>query len=391
MLERVSFFPDDSSQFTTFYDKLKTRAPIVLATVGGSITAGNRIQQSKSYGHVLLEWLNSKFPTTSGSNHTYVNVGVPAHSSLHFHFCLKHVFNQRARALSREYLTVSDVDLWILDTAANDIILDTGPARWSHLEATVRSILLAGGAPTLLFVYFAAGYNGHWSNTESDQQRVATHYGIAAISWTNFILNTGGYEPHQRGHWLVDGRTHPTEEGHALAALMLKYVLMRALNTTTTTSTHRILSPMKGGYSDDPAPICEHLTASQESLKVLSNRGFTWGGVKGKSSSGLITFTPDAEIVITFDTTEPNTRIFLTLFKSWTCTRTKPSFCPGIARLKLDNTSWTTESCNLNKKISVPGPVDLGVAVGQGKHTVRVISVGKKGGVALGTLYGHRE
>jgi len=108
---------------------------------------------------------------------------------------------------------------------------------------------------------------------------------------------------------------------------------------------------------------------------------------KGILSAG-ITFEPDSIV-----TTYPMTRIFVSLFKSWTCTRFRPSFCPGAANITLDGTVPVVVNCALFKnKISVPGPVDVGVAIEQGVHNVTVEkSFGKKGGVAFSAILGHRS
>eukprot|EP00242_Pyramimonas_sp_CCMP2087_P018117 CAMPEP_0198224596 /NCGR_PEP_ID=MMETSP1445-20131203/97579_1 /TAXON_ID=36898 /ORGANISM="Pyramimonas sp., Strain CCMP2087" /LENGTH=328 /DNA_ID=CAMNT_0043903823 /DNA_START=521 /DNA_END=1504 /DNA_ORIENTATION=+ len=256
-LERATQQPAGDSQFVRLYKKLNARAPIVLATVGGSITAGNRIQKSKSYGNVLLEWFESKFPASIG-RHVYINLGTPSCGSYFFQHCLNQL-------LHRKNVTKSDVDLWIMDTAANDIILSESPAKWLHLEATVRNILSADNCPTLMFIYFAAGYDKKWSNTEVEQQLVANHYGLATTSWLRFMQHTGGYKAKNLGRWLADGRTHPTIEGHALAARILQHLILRELLRVKEPSPYTFPHVMKGGFPDDPAPICQSFQSNQES------------------------------------------------------------------------------------------------------------------------------
>lgn len=62
--------------------KLSRREPIVVAAVGGSITAGAMLSGSPTYMQLFLDWLQRRFPTAAdGGNHTYVNLGYHAHDS----------------------------------------------------------------------------------------------------------------------------------------------------------------------------------------------------------------------------------------------------------------------------------------------------------------------
>jgi len=62
--------------------KLSRREPIVVAAVGGSITAGAMLAGQPTYMELFRDWLQWRFPTAAdGGNHTYVNLGYHAHDS----------------------------------------------------------------------------------------------------------------------------------------------------------------------------------------------------------------------------------------------------------------------------------------------------------------------
>jgi hypothetical protein len=62
--------------------KLKRGEPIVVAAVGGSITAGAMLAGQPTYMQLFRDWLQRRFPTAvDGGDHTYVNLGYHAHDS----------------------------------------------------------------------------------------------------------------------------------------------------------------------------------------------------------------------------------------------------------------------------------------------------------------------
>ena len=63
---------------------------------------------------------------------------------------------------------------------------------------------------------------------------MAQHYAIPAVSFLDWLRNSRALDtPQQRALLLADGLTHPTAEGHRLAAALLRRLFASALNATT--------------------------------------------------------------------------------------------------------------------------------------------------------------
>lgn len=88
-LERGLVYRGNGCRMNSFVKKLEAGKAVVVVTLGGSVTAGGRVENRKrdAYPPLFFDWINRTFPTLSGA-HQFVNGGRGGMPSSTFGMCL---------------------------------------------------------------------------------------------------------------------------------------------------------------------------------------------------------------------------------------------------------------------------------------------------------------
>jgi len=371
----------DSGRLQTLRSKLQQGRGINIGVVGGSISNGNRIDKSKSYGNKLLLWFQINFPN---GVHRLYNLAVGAKDSSYFHYCLDANFKRKYQ----NSLSINKIDLWVIEHAANDVALLHTPAingsvsfRWAHLEAEVRLLRNQPSSPAIIFIYFAHGMDGKFTNTQVTHELVAKHYGIPSISWIDYMRASNGYKPKTLGKYLADGRTHPTIVGHQIAAQLLVHIIQHSF-TKSPVPEVEVVPNMPGGFEYDPHPVCLDFTVPESSWKLLEATGFARSSYNGKRKGVFRQISNGAHLMLRFNTTSSSTLLFLDVAHYWTCLplrgiakndslKNVKDFCPGKGRARIDRGMWVPFDSLHTKKYTLPRGIPIGI-VSKGEHVLAV-------------------
>ena len=377
-LQEATLNLGDSIPVRNVFRKLDDGKGINIGILGGSISNGNRIDKKRTYWRELLRWFQNSWPKAT---HRVFSLATPAKDSSYFHYCVDKVFERRYPNSS-----IETVDLWIIEHAANDVALRDLPngslaLKWAHLEAEIRHLRNMPSSPALLFIYFAHGHDGRFTNAQEIHQRVATHYNIPAISWLNYMRSSGGLQRKRVKKFLADARTHPTVLGHQIAAQLLVHVMQKCLERGLKADLTSEIPLMPGGFLDDHSPLCVNFEKTDTSWELKESVGFLQLDVSGKHTSTLRQVKGSGHVVVEFRTLHPATLIFLHVLHSWYCLPYRGKsiytdegtkvFCPGKGRARIDRGPWTFFNTFTDKKYTVPLGIKLGI-VSSGVHILRV-------------------
>lgn len=217
------------------YAKLVTEKELVIAYIGGSITAGASAENvsKESYRSLTTAWFEQQFPDAAI---TEINLGFgSAGSKLPAYYVKTELVPRRP-------------DLIFLECAINDYI-ERGTVSLSEVEAQYETVIrqLRIADPTCEFVALYTT-NAEVSATDeffeqaAAQDAVAKHYGIPSINIGRQLRMRYGLRESKQNGQLTQGwkrvfvdDVHPNSEGHAFYAACITDVLESVLLNNMTT------------------------------------------------------------------------------------------------------------------------------------------------------------
>jgi lysophospholipase L1-like esterase len=178
--------------------------PIKFGVIGGSISTGHTLQDSKeTYHSLVFDWWNKKFRV----NNTIVNGAVPATSSSYFTYCYdKHIPN--------------DLDIIFIEFSINDGSIyptergNGDPMITKNMELLVRNLLQMPTQPAIIFVSFFSFKVDYYFNGQEAHLSIANYYDIPYISFKNVFFNHLIRFPTQAELLFSSDFHHPNKEGH---------------------------------------------------------------------------------------------------------------------------------------------------------------------------------
>ncbi len=185
------------------WKKAASGEKIVIAALGGSITAGSGANSKEScYASRVYKYLRQEFPQTEIE---LINAGIGATGSA------VGVYRLEADVLSHE------PDLVIVEFAVNDADKHTGFENKEAYESIIRSCLASRCAVISLCLPQGASGNALRDGAQNEQKEIGKHYDIPVISITdmlrqNFIDGTMVWQE------FSNDTVHPNEEGHKIIA-----------------------------------------------------------------------------------------------------------------------------------------------------------------------------
>lgn len=177
--------------------KARRGEPIVIGTIGGSITAGYMASQAQfNYPNRVTQWWRDRFPAASV---TLVNAGIGATCS-----------DLGAHRVKSDLLSANP-DLVIVEFTVNDY---TFPLNQETMEGLVRQILAQPNFPGLIMLFTMLSDG---SNQQSWHVPVGAHYNLPMISYRDAL-----WPEIQAGRlaWtdISPDTVHPNDRGHQYIA-----------------------------------------------------------------------------------------------------------------------------------------------------------------------------
>ena len=200
----------NAERLQAVFAKARRREPIVVAAIGGSITAGGTAtkQAENRYVNQVAAWFQDRFP---GIEVRAVNAGIGATNSYY------------GAARVEPDVLAHDPDVVIVEFAVNDF--DNRDFAESY-EGLIRQILTAQPQAAVMCLFFM---HGKGENAQTWQQMLGHHYGLPMISfrdamWPEFTAGRRAW-----GDFYAD-EVHPNDAGHLAASAFLCRLLATHLD-----------------------------------------------------------------------------------------------------------------------------------------------------------------
>jgi lysophospholipase L1-like esterase len=214
MLASSQLAVGDQARLQRLIEKGLNGTPVTIATIGGSITYGiGASDAAHSYAHLVQDWWNQTFPTSSSS---LVNAGISGTAS-----------DYGSLRAQRDVLSYNP-DLVIVEFAVND----TSSAYSDTYEGLVRELLDAPTQPAVIPLFmmtYQLPIVESNLTAEPWQSVIGANYNLPMVSYFDAIspqLTNGNLTIPELS---ADG-VHPTDLGHAYAAEFLEQNLQIAIN-----------------------------------------------------------------------------------------------------------------------------------------------------------------
>jgi lysophospholipase L1-like esterase len=200
----------DTQRLQAVFAKARRGEPIVVAAIGGSITAGGAAtkQAESRYVDQVAGWFRERFPACTVRA---VNAGVGATNSMY------------GAARVQPDVLAHDPDLVIVEFAVNDF--DNREFAESY-EGILRQILAARPETAVMCLFFM---HGRGENAQTWQQMLGRHYGLPMVSfrdamWPEFSAGRLTWRDYYADE------VHPNDTGHIAAATLLRRLLAEHLD-----------------------------------------------------------------------------------------------------------------------------------------------------------------
>jgi lysophospholipase L1-like esterase len=244
----------DLSRLATVFARAQRGEPITLGVIGGSITAGALATTAQnSYAGRLLDWLRKRFPRC---DIRMINAGVGGTGSMY-----------GALRVGRELLPALP-DFVVVEFAVNDNWTD-GEA----FEGLVRQLLAQPNNPAVLLLFMM------WEKGGNDQQmqaKVGAHYRLPMVSFRDALWPEMAAGRLNWSDYIADN-VHPTDAGHAAAALFVTTMCDNALNAAPD-SPWRIAGPLPPPLYTDAFQHVDWRDAAR--LVPIENQGWRRGFIE---------------------------------------------------------------------------------------------------------------
>ena len=232
--------PQTRRNIGLFFDKLRAGAPVTVAYLGGSITAGAGASypEKSSFRALVTEWLRKNYPK---SEITELNVAInntgASGSSLY------------GALRARRDVVAYKPDLVFVEFAANDTNEDEAGTK-KAIEGLLRQLLIVAQPPEVVMLYATnakRGVRAEWHDA------IAAHYRVPSINLQNRIwamIDEGKVKPAElwpagsrpAGSW-KDSLT-PSDAGHKLYADFIISFLAEQEKLTSTPILRNLPPPM---------------------------------------------------------------------------------------------------------------------------------------------------
>jgi lysophospholipase L1-like esterase len=231
----------NAERLQAVFAKAARGEPIVVAAIGGSITAGGAAtkQAPNHYFEQVATWFREHFPK---STVRAVNAGIGATNS---HY---------GAARVEPHVLAHDPDVVIVEFAVNDF--DTRDFAESY-EGLLRKILATRPETAVICLFFM---HGQGDNAQTWQQMLGRHYGLPMVSfrdamWPEFSAGRLTWKD------FYADVVHPNDAGHVAAAAMLRDLL----------ATH--YAALQSAPQASPAPLPPPLISDRYQRCQLSHAG----------------------------------------------------------------------------------------------------------------------
>lgn len=257
--------------------KARRGEPIVVGTLGGSITAGAAASQTQfNYPNRVAQWWRDHFPSVSV---TLVNAGIGA------------TCTDLGAHRAKSDLLYANPDFVIVEFSVNDY---TFPLNQETMEGVVRQILAQPNAPGLLMLFMMSDNGG---NQQSWHAPVGTHYNLPMVSYRDALwpeIQAG------RLRWtdISPDTVHPNDRGHQYAAEFVGALLDQVLASLPADSGLPSIPAL-------PAPLVSDLfthTAywKAATISAAENKGWSLGPEMAPYGKCLQATVPGSTLVVDF-------------------------------------------------------------------------------------------
>ena len=207
-LQEIMLNEGDHSRIVSVMQRAIKGERMVVAAIGGSITAGANASdfKTRSYSALVYQWWTDKFGNASIE---YVNAGIGATTSIY-----------GVHRAERDLLRY-DPDFTIVEFSVNDNGL--GARCEESYEGLIRKILIHRPKSALLSI---ASVNRKLENVEERHLKICQHYGIPMLSVKRMLAPKIASRQVIWSDW-SDDDVHPNDEGHAVMAGMIVDYLER--------------------------------------------------------------------------------------------------------------------------------------------------------------------
>ena len=244
--------PGDLARFEAKWKKLQAGEQVVVAVIGGSITAGARASKLElRWGDRVAAGIQRAFPQAKV---VHVNAGIGATGSDIAAFRLK------------DDLLSKNPDIVLIEFSVND---QGDLARAETMEGVVRQLYADPNGIAVLMLGMVHKGGGNVQNWHS---KVARHYGVPYVSYRDAIfpgVASGAYE------WsdLSPDDIHPNDVGHAwAAALVNSFLAEQCADFLSSGRKPSVPGPMPSALFTTDYDRCRFLHLGD--LKPVENTGF---------------------------------------------------------------------------------------------------------------------
>jgi lysophospholipase L1-like esterase len=227
VVARSTVSSGDPARLAAVFAKARRGEPLVVAAIGGSITAGGAAtaHRESRYVEQVAAWFRERFP---GVDVRAINAGIGATNSFY-----------GAARLQPDVLAHAP-DVVIVEFAVNDF--DNREFAESY-EGLIRQVLVARPHAAVLGLFFM---HGKGENAQNWQQILGRHYGLPMVSfrdamWPEFSAGRIAWSDYYADV------VHPNDAGHLTAAAFLRGLLDKQLDAPRATDST--------GPADVPPPL----------------------------------------------------------------------------------------------------------------------------------------
>jgi lysophospholipase L1-like esterase len=244
----------DTARLQHVLAKARRNEEVVVAVIGGSITAGAAASKVENrYGNLVARWWQETFPQ---AQIRFINAGIGATGS-----------NLGAHRAPSQLLS-HNPDLVVAEYAVND---PNSQDAAETLEGLTRQILKLPNQPAVMLLYTMNNAGG---NAQEWHSKIGEHYGLPMVSFRDALWPE---IEAQRMKWEdVEGDiVHPNDRGHAYCATFITNVLSKVLADLPVDAALSPIPPV-------PAPLISDLFeftsfANADVLVPVANTGWMDG------------------------------------------------------------------------------------------------------------------
>jgi len=270
----------NGQRLAAVFDKARRGEPLVIAAIGGSITAGgsHTKRRESRYVEQVAAWFREQFP---GVEVRCVNAGIGASNSIY------------GAARVQPDVLAHEPDLVLVEFAVNDH--DNQEFAESY-EGLLRQILVKRPQSAVVCLFFM---HRNGENAQTWQQILGRHYGLPMVSfrdalWPEFGAGRLAWEDY------YDDVVHPKDEGHLLMGSFLRTLLNGHLGG------RRPAAGASGGSAPVPPPLisdryqrCQFTRAGDLALTKATG----WNLVDGRAwecgpAGGELETTVSGEVIL---------------------------------------------------------------------------------------------